>query len=237
MESRRGMSSFAATALVGLALALAALFMWRVWKYYGQITSGKQVELPQFSGQFTASSKAPVGAPGAHPEVATDDDPSIGPNDAKLTIVEFLDYQCPFCGQESATLREMAAAHADRVRFIIRDFPVQELHPDALASAEAAGCAEAEGKFWPMHDRLFAQKGVLTRADLDNAARQSGLDMPQFAACMDVHARLEEIQRDATDGVNDGVRGTPTFFFNGIKVEGVIPGDAFESLIARFLSS
>jgi protein-disulfide isomerase len=231
------MSSLGATALVGLALALASLFMWRVWTYYGRITSGKQVTLPQFSDRFTSSSKSAIASTGAHPETATDDDPSLGPKDAKLTIVEFLDYQCPFCGQESITLRETAAAYGDRVRFIIRDFPVQELHPDAVASAVAAGCAESQGKFWPMHDRLFAQRGVLTRADLDGAARQSGLDLPVFAACMDLQARTAEIQRDVADGLNAGVRGTPTFFFNGNKVEGVIPSDGFDKLIARFLSS
>ena len=237
MAPKRGMSSFAATLLVGLALALAVLFMWRVWKYYGQITSGKTVALPQFSGQFTASTKSSgAAAVGAHPEVATEDDPSLGPKDARLTIVEFLDYQCPYCNQESSTVRELMNAYGDRVRFIIRDFPVQELHPDAVNAAVAAGCAQAQGKYWQMHDRLFALKGQLSRADLDAAAQSSGLDMKIYDACMNVQAPLDEIQGDATDGVNAGVRGTPTFFFNGYKVEGVIPRDVFETLINRFLA-
>lgn len=237
MASKPGRSSVVVTLLVGLALAGGLLFMWRVWGYYGQIASGKTPDLPQFSAQFTAASKAGAVAAGAHPEVATEDDPSIGLKDAKLTVVEFLDYQCPYCGQEYSTLRETAAAYGDRVRFIIRDFPVQELHPDALTAAEAAGCAEAQGKFWPMHDHLFALKGTLTRPDIDRAAEQSGVDMTVFAACMGTHARLDEIQADATAGVNAGVRGTPTFYFNGYKVEGVIPRDVFNQLIDRFLSS
>ena len=238
MASRRGISSFAATLLAATALALALFFMWRVWKYYGQITSGQTVDLPQFTSQFTATA-SPAGAAetGSHPESDDADDPSIGPAGAKLTIVEFLDYQCPYCNEESSLVRELTNAYKDSVRFVIRDFPIQELHPDALAGAEAAGCAQAQDKFWQMHDRLFALKGVMTRADLDRAAEQSGLDMQVYAACMDTHARREEIQGDATDGVNAGVRGTPTFFFNGHKVEGVIPRDVFETVIKRFLSS
>jgi len=235
MESRNGVSSFAATVLVGLALALALLFMWRVWRYYDQITKGQTVELPQFSGRFSLKRDS-AGAVGSRPEVATPDDPSIGPADAKLTIVEFIDYQCPYSGEESAVVRELTNAYRDSVRFVIRDFPIQELHPDAVAGAEAAGCAEAQGKFWQMHDRLFALKGLMTRADLDRAAQQSGLDMEVFAACMSVRMRLDEIQRDATDGLAAGVRGTPTFFFNGSKVEGVIPRATFETLIKRYLN-
>jgi protein-disulfide isomerase len=124
----------------------------------------------------------------------------------------------------------------DRVRFIVRDFPVQELHPDAVTAAEAAGCAEVQGKFWPMHDRLFGLKGQMSRPDLDRAAEASGLDMPLYAACMDLHARIDEIQADAAAGVAAGVRGTPTFFFNGQPVEGAIPREAFDALIQRFLA-
>lgn len=236
MASNRGSTSFAAVLIVILVLGLAALFMWRVWTYYGQITSGQTVELPQFTSAFTSSGGGAKSSVGTHPEVATADDPSIGPADAKLTIVEFLDYQCPYSGEESAIVRSLTNSYKDSVRFIIRDFPIQALHPDAVAGAEAAGCAEAQGKFWQMHDRLFALKGRMTRADIDSAALQSGLDMDVFAACLDVHARLDEIQRDATDGVAAGVGGTPTFFFNGSKVEGAIPEKTFQTLIKRYLN-
>lgn len=237
MPSRRGFSSFAATLLVGLALALALLFMWRVWRYYGQITSGQTVELPQFTSAFTSGGGKATVAAGTHPEVASlDSTRTIGPADAKLTIVEFLDYQCPYSNQESSVVRELTNTYKDSVRFIIRDFPLPELHPDALAGAEAADCADAQGKFWPMHDRLFALKGQMTRADIDSAAQQSGLDMDVFAACLSVHARLDGINRDKADGQAAGVSGTPTFFFNGSKVEGAIPQPAFEALIKKYLN-
>lgn len=235
MAPRQGISSAGATLFVGVVLTLAALFVWRVWTYYRLIESGETVALPQFSGQFTAAGDA---APaGAALGLATEDDPSIGPADAKLTIVEFVDYQCPFCNQASSTFREAAATYGDRVRFVVRDFPVQDLHPDAVTSAEAAGCAQSQGKYWPMHDRLFALRGVMARADLDRAAAQSGLDMAVYAACMDLHARIDEIQEDLVAGVAAGVRGTPTFFFNGQPVEGAIPREAFDALIKRFLDA
>ena len=234
MARRRGISSFGATVVVVLILVLFTLFAWRVWTYYRLIKSG-QATLPQYDSSFSVSGEkeattlAAVG-------LATEDDPSIGPADAKLTVVEFLDYQCPFCNQVSSTFREAAATYGDRVRFIVRDFPVQELHPDAVTAAEAAGCAEVQGKFWPMHDRLFGLKGQMSRPDLDRAAEASGLDMPLYAACMDLHARIDEIQADAAAGVAAGVRGTPTFFFNGQPVEGAIPREAFDALIQRFLA-
>ncbi len=236
MAHPRGFSSFAATLLAGLGLVLALLFMWRVWTYYGQITSGQTVRLPQFSDRFTAAAGGDTVPVGAHPEVATADDPSIGPADAKLTIVEFLDYQCPYCNEEFPVVRELTNGYRDSVRFVIRDFPLEDLHPDAMAAAEAAGCAEAQGKFWQMHDHLFALKGRLSRQDLDLAARQSGVDMDVYAACMSVHARSEEIRRDMADGSAAGVRGTPTFFLNGSRIEGVVPQATFESLIKRYLN-
>jgi protein-disulfide isomerase len=235
MAIRRGISSRGATLFVGIVLTLLALFIWRVWTYYGLISKGEPVALPQFSSQFTSSGAAVTAADRSG--LATADDPSLGPEDAKLAVVEFLDYQCPFCGQASSTFREVAAAYGDRVRFVVRDFPVPEIHPDAVAAAEAAGCAEAQGRFWPMHDRLFALRGKLSRAGLDLAAQQSGLDMGVFGACMDLHARLDEIEADIAAGTAAGVRGTPTFFFNGEPVEGVIPREAFEALIKRFTDS
>ena len=233
MIARRGVSPAIVTILTLLALTLVLVFLWRVYAYYRQIRSGVVV-LPQFSSSFTSGGRS--AGPAASGAIATGDDPSVGPKDAKLTVVEFLDYQCPFCNQASPTVRELAASYGDRVRFIIRDFPVIDIHPDASYAAEAAGCAEAQGKFWQMHDRLFALKGQLKSADLEKAAEQSGLDLELYRACMLNHARVEEIEADLKDGVAAGVRGTPTFFFDGQRIEGVIPKDVFARLIDGFLS-
>lgn len=221
-----------------LALALALLFLWRVWGYYRMLSRGEEVNLPQYASQFTSSLPASEVPKGAFADVATTDDPSIGPSDAKLVIVEFVDYECPFCNEESTVVRELAAAYQEKVRWVMRDFPVSELHPQAVIGAEGAGCAEAQGKYWSMHDRLFAAAadGELERDEIDRAAEQSGLDMAVYRACMSVHARIDEIQKDLSDGLAAGVRGTPTFFLNGSRVEGAIPKAAFESLIRRYAS-
>jgi protein-disulfide isomerase len=235
MAERRGISSLGTSIFVVLVLSLLILFIWQVGKYYRLIAVGGDVALPQFSTQFTA-----VGKPSTDIKLAdqTDtDDPSIGPADAKLVVVEFLDYQCPFSGEASSVLRESAAAYGNKVRFVIRDSPLSEIHPDALAAAEAAGCAQAQDKFWPMHDRLFALKGVLLRPNLDRVAEQSGLNMEAYRLCMDSHARLGEIEKDSSAASVAGVRGTPTFFFNGRPVEGAIPREAFAALIQRFSGS
>ncbi len=233
--SSRGASPAIVTLVVFLALILVVVFFWRVFFYYRQITAGEVPDLPQFSSQFSSGGQS-SGGEGKVADVATTDDPSQGHADAKLTVVEFLDYQCPFCGAVSGTVREMMGKYGSQVRFVLRDFPVTELHPQAVLAAEAAGCAEVQGKFWPMHDRLFAAAGVLLRADLDRMAVQSGLDESAFKVCMDTHQRLDEVEEDRLAGLAAGVEGTPTFFFNGNKVEGAIPADAFDALIRSFLT-
>ena len=232
-SSRRGVSPAIAIVATVAALVLVLLFLSRVIVYYRQIKSGDLSGLPQFASEATFMPKLSEQAakPGTVVEAATDDDPSSGPKDAKLTIVEFVDFQCPFSAKASDAVRTLAAAYGDRVRFQIRDFPILELHPDALLAAEAAGCAEAQGKFWAMHDRLFALRGETGRANLDQAALQSGLDMAAFTACLDGHERLKDVQA----GEAFGLRGTPTFFFNGKRIEGAIPRDIFEKLIQNFI--
>lgn len=235
MVTRRGVSPVIVTVITLLALTLVLAFLWQVYGYYRQIDSGVVV-LPQFSSDFSASGQM-IGSSVGGGAIATSDDPAVGPAEAKLTVVEFLDYECPFCNQSAPTVRELSAAYGDRVRFIVRDFPVIDIHPDASYAAEAAGCAEEQGKFWQMHDRLFALKGQLKAPDLRRAAEQAGLDLTLYQACMDGRSRVPEIEEDLRAGVAAGVRGTPTFFFNGQKVEGVIPKDIFEKLMKGYLGN
>lgn len=164
--------------------------------------------------------------------------PSLGPEQAKLTVVAFLDYGCPFCRRAAGPFRETMLKYQDRVRFVIRDFPVEELHPNALQAAGAVRCAFAQGKGWAMHDMLFAQATDLVPADFERYAAQSGLDLDKYRSCVEAQTYTAQIQEDLADGLRAGVQGTPTYFFNGVRIQGV-PGERpeayFDFLIQRFL--
>jgi len=180
-------------------------------------------------------------------------DPAIGaPLDrAQLVIVEYSDFQCPFCRAAFPIIREAVTTYGDRgFRFVYRDFPVDEIHADARLAAEAAQCAHAQGKFWAYHDKLFQSAGAATSAGasgLDSAsllryAEQVGIDRAPFAACLQSKQFASEVAADHDAGVKLGVRGTPTWFLlpggdpaKARRVEGVIPRAALQDLLERAL--
>lgn len=155
---------------------------------------------------------------------------------APVTIVEFTDYECPFCRTHfDSTLEPLLARYGDRVRYAVKNYPIGSLHPRAFQAAEAAECAAEQGRFWPYHDRLFRSR-VLDRARLDTLARQTGLDAARFARCVDSRAMSLRVQRDVADGNALGVGGTPSFFINGSKVEGAVPLEAFAQMLDAALA-
>lgn len=164
-------------------------------------------------------------------EVETTDDPSIGPANAPVTIVEFGDFECPFCRSSMPVVKDVLQKYNKKVRFIFRDFPNASLHPNAQNAALAAGCAQAQGKFWQYHDFLYINQEHLTVDDLHAYAAQVGVNTDEFDKCVVTHARSGEITKDYNDGVRFGVSGTPTWFFNGRRVEGALPYDIFVKII------
>lgn len=173
----------------------------------------------------------------AIPHIETEDDPFLGPAEAKVIVVEFIDFQCPFCKQVYPMVRELAAQYGNRVKFILRDFPLNDIHPEAQAAAEASGCAFAQGneKFWAYHDKLYQNQASLSSTAYAALAAQVNLDEAAFATCMSSHARQEEIAVDLADGAAVGVSGTPTFFLNGYRVQGVIPKEKFAKALDLLL--
>lgn len=173
----------------------------------------------------------------AIPQIETSDDPFLGPAEAKVVVVEFVDFQCPFCKQVYPMVRELAAQYGNRVKFILRDFPLNDIHPEAQAAAEASGCAFAQGneKFWAYHDKLYQNQETLSESSYAALAAQVNLDEAAFATCMSSHARRDEITTDLADGAAVGVTGTPTFFLNGYRVQGVIPKDKFAKALDLLL--
>jgi protein-disulfide isomerase len=158
--------------------------------------------------------------------------PAVGPDDAPVEFVEFTDYECPFCKRFfEETYPEIRAEYKDRVKFVVRNFPLRSIHADAQKAAEAAECAFDQGQFWRYHDHLFRNSENLGEDDLRRYARDLGLDGRQFDTCLDSGAKVDIVQRDVKDGYRFGVSGTPAFFINGQVLVGAQPADVVRAFI------
>jgi protein-disulfide isomerase len=180
----------------------------------GMFTHSRVASTGGGGGQQVVAAQPTAGAtPTPGPvDVSVDDDPSLGPADAPVTIVEFSDFQCPYCARfQSDTLPQILSNYGDRVRFVYRDFPLVSIHQYALKAAEAADCANEQGQYWPYHDLLFKNQSALDDASLKGYAASLGLDTGVFNQCLDTDKYRSEIQKDEQDGIAAGVQGTPAF--------------------------
>jgi protein-disulfide isomerase len=157
--------------------------------------------------------------------------PPRGSAAAPVTIVEFSDFQCPYCSQVTATLQKLQDRYGDKIRLAFRDFPLQQIHKDAPKAAEAAACASDQGKFWEMHDRLFSDQHALQVEGLKKSAAELGLDPATFDECLDSGRHAKDWQADQAEGARYGVTATPAFFVNGRLLLGAQPLDGFVSVI------
>jgi protein-disulfide isomerase len=139
---------------------------------------------------------------------------------AAVTLVEYGDYECPYCGAAYPVLKEVQRRMGDELRFVFRNFPLAEVHPHALVAAEAAEAAGAQGQFWQMHDTLYEHQDALGLAHLKAFAKGLKLDEARFAQDLEAHTFLPRIQADFREGVRSGVNGTPTLFVNGTRYDG-----------------
>jgi protein-disulfide isomerase len=152
--------------------------------------------------------------------VSEDRDHIQGPADAPVTLVEYGDYECPYCGAAYPIIKEVQSRMEDRLRFVFRNFPISTSHPHAEQAAEAAEAAASQGKFWEMHDLLYENQHHLEDADLHRYADQLGLDVRVFDQELVEHVRAERVREDFMSGVRSGVNGTPTFYINGARDDG-----------------
>jgi protein-disulfide isomerase len=162
--------------------------------------------------------------------------PSKGPESAPITIVEFSDFQCPFCSRAEPTVTEVLQAYPGKIRLVYRDFPLPS-HGDAPKAAEAALCAADQGKFWEMHGRLFANQDKLKVGDLKVAAKELGLDGAKFDQCLDSGTKAKAVEDNRKAGEEAGVTGTPAFFINGRLLSGAQPLTAFKTVIDEELKA
>lgn len=195
--------------------------------------SGKLNFFPTAKGPNKAGNSAGIAElnlEGAH---------AIGNEDATVTIVEWSDFQCPFCGKfYSETEIKLRANYVDtgKVLFIYKHFPLEAIHPMATPAAVASECASEQGKFWAYHDKVFENYRSISVANLKTWAGSLGLDQKQFDECLDSNKYLDKVKADMAQGQAAGVRGTPGFTINGKLISGAQPYEVFESAIEAELN-
>lgn len=179
------------------------------------------------------------------------DNPSKGDKNAKLTLIEFSDYQCPFCGRHfRETLPQIEKEYIDtgKIKYVFKDFPISSIHREAFKAAEATHCAGEQEKYWEMHDRLFGDQSALGFKDLSLHAEGIGLDLEKFDRCLIPGKQASKIHKDIAEGLKAGIKGTPTFFLgltdpNGVKIKalkvitGAQPHATFKEAIESLLSA
>jgi protein-disulfide isomerase len=161
--------------------------------------------------------------------VTEDRDHIQGTADAPVTLVQYGDYECPYCGAAYPIIKEVQGRMGDRLRFVFRNFPISTSHPHAEQAAEAAEAADSQGKFWEMHDLLYENQRELRDQDLRAYAQELGLDVELFDKELAEHVHADRVHEDFMSGVRSGVNGTPTFYINSVRHD---DSYEFETLLA-----
>jgi protein-disulfide isomerase len=222
--------------LLGLGVIL---FTRQTFIYYQAIRSG--AANPALDQRLESTVSRLVANRNVKPEdlatLADPKAPSQGSSSAPMTIVEFVDYSCPYSRAAFESVRELAVERAGQVRLVIRDFPLEDIHPGATKAAVGARCAQEQGKFWAYHDKLFlADQRSFVENDLFDIARETGLDMGKFTECVGSGRAAILVQADQVAGLRVGVEGTPTFFFNGVRVQGAPDRASLNYIVDSFLA-
>jgi len=164
--------------------------------------------------------------------VTEDGDPSYGPANAPITIIEFSDFECPYCQRWHVEVwKKLVAAYPDKIRLVYRDFPLYSIHPNAAPAANAAECANEQGKYWEFHDLLFSGGQKLSEAAYQTYANGLNMDLTAFQQCLDENRYADEITADFEYASSIGISSTPTFFLNGVALIGAQPFEVFQEII------
>jgi len=171
-----------------------------------------------------------------HQVELADTDPADGALSAPVTLVEFSDFQCPFCQRVAPTLKRVKQTYGDKVRIVWKDFPLTQIHPQAFKASEAAHCAGDQGKYWQYHDQLFGNQQALQVGDLKQYAAALGLDAAAFNACLDTSKHGERVRDGVAQGTTLGVNSTPTMYINGRLLSGAQPYEVIAAVIDEELA-
>ncbi len=186
---------------------------------------------PSPAAAVTLATSTPTGQTKRY-TIPTAGSPSMGPANAPITIVEFSDYQCPYCRKwHEEVFHRLMQDYQGKVRFVYRDFPLTGLHPEAEGAAEAAYCAGDQGNYWQYHDLLFSGQAELGMSGFDQYARSLNLDLTKFDDCMNTHRYQATVQANYNFAANLGIQSTPTFFINGLAIVGAQSYDVFKQVI------
>lgn len=245
MEQRGGSPFRRPFLVIGMLFAFLTIiglgfFVWQVRFYYRAMKQGTDpyVEAQRAQSMTSALAAMPMNAVDAS-RVESGVNPKMGSFNAKIHIVEFVDYQCPFSARAASVVRAFMAKHPDDVLFTIRDFPLTSIHDAALDASLAARCVFDQGdsnRFWSFHDVLFQYQDRLSPETIRAFAGQVGVDLGAFETCIKDARTRRTVETSFNDGVAAGVRGTPTFFMNGIRVSGALDLAALEMMYSRLRS-
>ena len=184
----------------------------------------------------TAAAASSAAASVAPVSLSTSGHPSRGSATAPVTIVEFSDYQCPFCARVTPVMQQIETAYAGKVRRVFRQFPLIAIHKDAKKAAEASLCAAESGRFWELHDAMFEQPPALDVASLKKKAQAVGIDAVTFNACLDSGKYSAQVEKDLSEGIRAGVNATPAIYINGRPMPGARPFEEFARVIDEELA-
>jgi protein-disulfide isomerase len=169
--------------------------------------------------------------------VITADDHARGPADAPVTVLEYGDYECPYCRGAFRDVQLLLDQHPDMIRFVFRNFPIAQVHPHAEQAAEAAEAAAAQGKFWPMYELLLQPYAHLDEDELVAYAGAIGLDIPRFRRDLTDRAYAARIEADIEEGLRNGVNATPKFYVNGQRVDGKVPLEGLTDMVNQAIAA
>ncbi|NQU82725.1 MAG: thioredoxin domain-containing protein [Parcubacteria group bacterium] len=197
----------------------------------GEVDLGAQIEDTNNEDSYVA----PTPTPTVIDIEVSSDDHIRGNANADITIVEYSDFQCPYCSRFHTTMQDIIEDFGDDIRWVYKHFPLDSIHPYARKAAEASECASDQNKFWEYNDELFANQSRISDSFLAIAAGNIGLNVQQFNECLDSDKYADKVENDYQEGIGFGVRGTPGGFINGVELGGAVPYSTLERAINELL--
>lgn len=224
----------------GLFVLAILAFLGLIGYYAWNIKYGDAETVKGFNSKFTIATDFPLDKRPKIEQNANDfvypNSPTFGNEQASITVLAFLDFECPYSQEAYPTFKKLMQKYQSNVKFVFKHFPIASIHDDATQASIASDCADEQGKFWEYYDLLFNSKG-LDGASLVKYAKQLNLNMDQFQKCLITQKNREKIEKDLADGITLGVRGTPTYIVNDLRIEGVTEMGQWDEIIVKQLQN